>query len=505
MYIIICKFKKLVSGVLLTGCIALAAMSVLNMSTINTAVANVEERIEEENANQPEFTLSKTGKNVIVLMLDRGMGEYVPYIFNEKPELQEKFAGFTYYSNTMSYAGFTNLATPALFGGYEYTPIEMNKRDTESIVSKHNEALKVMPALFSENGYDVTVMDATYANYQWIPDMSIYDEYENVDTYITKGKYGDPETKAYNIEIVRRNFFCFSLMKTMPLAVQNTLYENGNYNRMEQAEYKDKIVYAAQIVYDTLTAKGMYSAFMEAYNVLENMNGITKFTEEETNTFLMMTNDTTHDPVLLQEPEYVPAQNVDNTALYTDVITRTSADGTVITMETIDQIVHYHANMAALLKVGEWLDYLKENGVYDNTRIIIVADHGRPVYHFEELVNGPQDVIDNAELYYPLLMIKDFNSTEFTTSDEFMTNADVPTYAFSGLIENPINPFTGNLITNTAKEGEQYITTSRIWDINANNGNTFVPSTWWVVKDNIWEHENWRYIDEECTIPKELQ
>lgn len=504
LYIIVCKSKKLVSGVLLTGCIALAAMSGLNVSTINTAVENVKERMEEENANQPEFNLSKTGKNVIVLMLDRGMGQYVPYIFNERPELQEQFAGFTYYSNTMSYAGFTNLATPALFGGYEYTPVEMNKRETESIVSKHNEALKVMPGLFSENGYDVTVMDATYANYQWIPDMSIYDEYENIDTYITKGKYGDPETKAYNIEIVKRNFFCFSVMKTMPLVVQKSLYENGNYNRMEQAEYKDKIVYAAQIILDHMTANGMYSVFMEAYNVLENLNGITHFTEDDTNTFLMMTNDTTHDPVLLQLPDYVPEQNVDNSAFYPNAITKTSADGSVIEITTLDQTLHYHANMAAMIKVGEWLDYLKENGVYDNTRIIIVADHGRPMYQFEELINGPQD-IDNVELYYPLLMIKDFNSTEFTTSTEFMTNADVPTYAFNGLIENPINPFTGNLITNTAKEGEQYIMASRVWDIMENNGNTFVPATWWVVKDNIWEHENWRYIDEECTIPKELQ
>jgi arylsulfatase A-like enzyme len=39
--------------------------------------------------------------------------------------------------------------------------------------------------------------------------------------------------------------------------------------------------------------------------------------------------------------------------------------------------MHYHSNMATMLRVGEWMDYLKEQGVYDNTRIIIVADHGR--------------------------------------------------------------------------------------------------------------------------------
>ena len=121
-------------------------------------------------------------------MLDRAMGQYVPYIFNEKPELKEQFSGFTYYSNVISFGGQTNFGAPALFGGYEYTPYEMNKRSSESLMSKHNEALKVMPVLFDQNDFNVTVCDPPYANYQWIPDLSIYDEYPEINKYITKGK-----------------------------------------------------------------------------------------------------------------------------------------------------------------------------------------------------------------------------------------------------------------------------------------------------------------------------
>ena len=43
-------------------------------------------------------------------------------------------------------------------------------------------------------------------------------------------------------------------------------------------------------------------------------------------------------------------------------------------MTTNEQVTHYQVNMAAFLKLGEWFDYLRENGVYDNTRIIIVSD-----------------------------------------------------------------------------------------------------------------------------------
>ena len=82
-------------------------------------------------ANEKILTLSKNGNNVIVVMLDRGINGYIPFIFDEKPELEQAFEGFTYYPNTLSFCGFTNFGVPALFGGYEYTPVELNKRKDE--------------------------------------------------------------------------------------------------------------------------------------------------------------------------------------------------------------------------------------------------------------------------------------------------------------------------------------------------------------------------------------
>ena len=61
-------------------------------------------------------------------------------VLKEKPELAEKFDGFTYYPNTISFGTATNLGSPALFGGYEYTPERINQRSTETLAVKHNEA-----------------------------------------------------------------------------------------------------------------------------------------------------------------------------------------------------------------------------------------------------------------------------------------------------------------------------------------------------------------------------
>ena len=134
---------------------------------------------------EPLAALSKNGPNVIVIMLDRAVGGYYPYIFNEKPELQEAFDGFTLYPNTVSYANGTAVGAVSIFGGYEYNPVGMNRRPEVTLLEKQNEALCMMPRLFSGKGYDVTVFDPPYAGFEEIPDLSIYDEYPEIDAYVT--------------------------------------------------------------------------------------------------------------------------------------------------------------------------------------------------------------------------------------------------------------------------------------------------------------------------------
>ena len=45
---------------------------------------------------------------------------------------------------------------------------------------------------------------------------------------------------------------------------------------------------------------------------------------------------------------------------------------------------YFTSTVGVSLLVGQFLDYLRENGVYDNTRIIIVADHGYPTDRWEK-------------------------------------------------------------------------------------------------------------------------
>ncbi|MGN0495248.1 MAG: membrane protein insertase YidC [Lachnospiraceae bacterium] len=463
--------------------VCMAILCVIDLRSVHQQLVTYEEtKAKSIYAQDGMIPLSKDGKNVVVIMLDRAIDGYVPYMFDEKPELREMYAGFTYYPNTISYGAFTNFGTPGLFGGYEYTPVEMNARADESLKDKQNEALSVMPVLFSDNGYHVTVCDPPYANYQWDPDISIYDQYEGIHAYITQGTYKEKVSEYVHISntsIQETNFIYYGLMKVMPVALQNKIYCDGRYLSLGNVNSSDN---------------GIYPVFLDWYAPLLGLEDMTRIVNDDTNTFLMLQNSVTHEPQVLTTPEYVPSENIDINAELENQPDLEN-NGNVLKFETESQLAHYRTNMAAMLEIGKWLDYLKENDVYDNTRIIIVSDHGKDM---DQIDSWKFDNGIDVFLYSALLMIKDFDEDEFKQSDEFMTNADVPTYAVEGLIENPVNPFTGKRINNNEKYAHpQRITTSKNYEVDKYNGNTFDTGDgqWYDVKDNIFDENNWELVE----------
>ena len=469
------KYIRLIPFILSISAVCITILSINQIYTAQKSLSDMSyiKEMKTESKISPLFNLNKNGKNVIVFMLDRAISGYVPYLFEEKPELKEQFAGFTYYPNTISHGFCTNFGTPGLFGGYEYTPTEINKRDTELLVTKQNEALKVLPVLFYENDYEVTVIDPPYAGYTWIPDLSIYDDYPNLKKYIATGRIKNEELLLELDQNAlmqnNRNFFCYSLFKSVPLLFGSEFYSNGTY-------------YSASI-----SAK--YPNIINEYSILTLLSDLTKISDKKNNTCLIIQNSTTHEPYIFQLPDYKLKSVVDNSNY------KTAADGH-IKMETEQQQSHYHANMVSLLALGKWFDFMRKNEVYDNTRIIIVADHGRGLGQFDNMLLKNPEI--DVECCNPLLLVKDFDSKDFSVSNEFMTIADTPTLAVEKLIQNPRNPFTGKIINSEEKYAHpQIITSSGHWDTTKYNGTTFDTSDghWYSVHDDIFKEENWEMIE----------
>lgn len=508
LYFVVANWKKVAKYALLAVILVAVVMSGINFVGINKSLEELK-TASTGAENETRFTLSKNSKNVIVLMLDRAMGFYVPYILQERPELLEKLAGFTYYSNTISHAGYTNMATPALLGGYEYTPVELNKRSEELLKDKQNEAHLVMPTIFETHGFDVTVADTVYANYNWATDLSIFNKeenpilkniegYDSINAIALKGKFTDTEQIKYRYATNKKNFFRFSLMKTMPLLAQLLLYDGAKYHNISGGE---ECVYGGQKIESISKANGIDPLFMDNYLAIDYLPEVTEVTESNANTFMFMVNDITHEPMLLDETTYTPVVQVDNTnydAAHTDRFVNQTT-GVKLNIRNSTDLKHYQTNVAAFLKLAEWFDYMRANDVYDNTKIILVSDHGSHNSDLDSLSHSNEIL----EYYFPLLMVKDFAdnlSTEEKTTvsfdNQFMTNADVVSLAVKDVIAGEVkNPFTGKTINMNEKTAhDQMIMCSNKWQTSVNNGTQFLPATWLAVgQSGLWDTSKIKY------------
>jgi YidC/Oxa1 family membrane protein insertase len=416
----------------------------------------------------PVFSLSKDKPNVIVIMQDGAINGFVKPIFEEHPQLKEQFDGFTLYPNTVSFAGHTIMGAPPIWGGYEYTPREMNNRDSIPLVEKHNQALLTLPLLLEKEGFAVTVTDPSWANYEWIPDTSIYEPYDNVDAFNTKSRYsalwydennfGEDQVTAKKII---RNIFWFSFLKISPTLLRPVIYDAGRYWSTE--DFGDSP-----------------TNFIDFYAILDFLPELTTY-DAEKSAALLITNEATHDPLFLQYPDYVPQSTI------TD-----KGSG------PFSGIGHYHVNNAFYLKFGEWLMELKKNGVYDNTRIIIVSDHGWGVDAHIANTDIPIPG-ERRESYNPVLLIKNFNAHGALEIDmTFMTNADVPVLATAGIVQNPVNPFSGKPLITASGIENAYITVNHLPLAQQHGKYIFKirKDQWIFVHDDIFDEKNWSSVEE---------
>ncbi len=481
--------SKVLAAVLLIGTIGISIYSTIS---INSELGKVKVTKTETLANDGSsriFHFSKEGKNVIVIMLDRAMGDYVPYIMNEKPELKEQFSGFTYYPNTTSHGFFTVFGAPELFGGYEYTPTEMNARSDELMVKKHNEALLTLPVLFGENGYDVTVSDPPYANYGWekAHDYSPYYDYDYIDVYGLEGGECLNLLSSEDLKLLygldrNRAFYYYSLMKASPVFAGRFLYDEGKYMSLS--------LHADSHIDET---------FLGQYAELANLDDLTDIQSTGDDNLTLLQSSLTHTPIKLNLPDYTLPS--DGTTSAEPEMSLYTLDGRTADVYSDVQPYHYHVNMMAYLKLGDWFDYLKEQGVYDNTRIIIASDHGRDLNQFKDMIydNGTEDTGDDIDLecFRPVYMFKDFGADgEIKTDTSFMTIADTPTLATDGIIEDPVNPFTGKEINNDEKTAhDQYITSCEYFQ-PATHEYVFKTDDydWYSVHDNVFDLDNWKNL-----------
>ena len=467
------KFKreKIVLALCAISFFVFSVISGVNISKISREYAEFEKIAFNTgnggNSLDAKLHLSKNGKNVIVMMLDRCEAAFFEPILHDFPSLRDSFADFTFYKNALSFNGHTLIGAPPLYGGYDYTPENMNARSQVPLKRKHNESLSLLARVFTEQAdFVATLSDLSWANYSYISDMGFLEEFGNDKiSGITlnkrynsdfKQEFDDGSKGMFSLsQGLERNILWMSVFRTIPAFLRSPIYYRGswlNANVIDGAE-----------------------RFLDWYAPLYYLPQITSF-DSERNSFVMMANEATH-------------TGVDTSAL-------NLIDRSALSYSDSDN----YANCAtALLAVGKWLDFLKENDCWENSRIIIVADHGIGDSVADELFGEESEVNGYAkDHFYPILLVKQFSSKEnvrpLETDMAFMTTADVPFLTLEGIVENPKNPYTGNPIDTLPKSDGVLVTTDGISNPDKSRSKyvfTVEKNSWVSVRENIFDPKNW--------------
>jgi len=475
LFLLFSKWKRFIFSFLIIAVISLAGFGIFNTGLITKEFLQLQKQQKLEFSSSenitPVYTFSLIGKNVLLIMLDRAISGYLPVMFEEKPELLSIFSGFTWYPNCASFASHTLVGAPPLYGGYEYTPKAINNRNTVTMLEKHKEAYLLLPLLFSGAGYLSTVTDPPFDNYQ-MTNISIYNDYpkihaENIHrVYSSYWNQRHPDVSGLLISgLLKNTLLRFSFFKMSPLVLRLFIYDDGEWLTTTNVNTQAK------------NRGGLTSDTIDDYAYLDLLPQLTKFEEKHINTFTMLYGSLPHSSAFLQTPDYIPVQTVTN-----------RGDG------PFAGEAGYHVNMASFLLLGKWFSFLKEHDVYNNTRIIIVADHGMG----GALKNYPHDISlpnrESVSAFNPLLMIKDFNAENVLSVDEtFMTNADTPLLILENIIDNPVNPFTHVPLESDKAQGINIVTIGALSSHDHSKYQYRIGKNQWLyVKDNIFDPANWR-------------
>ena len=341
--------------------------------------------------NKKPIKLSKKGKNVLIIFIDRATGIIAQKIFEENSKLAKDFSGFVLYPNSATFYIGTVFSYPPMVGGYEYTPENFDKRKNFFLQDMYEEALLVLPVLFRNNDYNPIIinpvrMGTRAKNLGYIyekANIDIYDypiDIENFfSNYSERGKTVYKELDKASAERIKKNLIVYIFSVILPDNLKI-----GFYKSMEDKNKKpwDKYLLKEYV---------KLSALPDLTEIKPNVKG--------KGTFTFINNELTHINKYNQNywEEHIYIQNE---GFYT---------------------------------LKEYFEFLKKNDVFDNTRIILVSDHGTWGEHHAN--------------FNPLIMVKDFEDKKpFRINFKFMTNADVPFLALSGIVKNPVNPITNNVM-----------------------------------------------------------
>jgi hypothetical protein len=431
--------------------LALLNIVVISQSLYN-AVSSGSFLENETYTSSHSIPFSKTGKNVVYFIPDMFQGWAMHRMMNENPDLKAQLEGFVWYPNALSVSRVTNTSVGPLLGGHAYAPDSMDLDTDRSVEEKLSQAKRDLSEKVRQQGYMFTSTRVPYTSIgDEDYDVFLPDWHEDWDVYNRQLDIRVTEEIHYTLLGFNALFF------SAPLAFKPKIYNNGQWLFLKSKK------------------QGRNTTTSLKHQFLRLLPYISDAGSGEGN-FILIYSMISHFPWSIVD---------ENGSMINDVSP-------------------YENNKWIIENLCKWFNWMKENEVYDNTKIVVVSDHGTHWKRFNrelDIDNPFQNVDDETvPLNYmldlnPLIMVKDFNSNQpFSEDWQFMSNMDAIDIAVGTL--DPGRDTVGALdpARDSVPDGRVLPAFVSWWTRDMNDRSQFSLEHKYIVKDNIFDADNWTMV-----------
>ncbi|MBI9099664.1 MAG: membrane protein insertase YidC [Spirochaetaceae bacterium] len=355
---------------------------------------------------------SRDKENVIVFMLDMFQGSYISHILHDDPALKNIYSGFTWYPNTLSASYYTNASLPVLLAGWDFEPRKMDQKPGKNLMEKIAVSYESLIDQAHEEDLEISFIDPSFyraytGDITSLQELGAYAASSSQFRNYWDDNHGENRQTVNEALSKSRLLYMIGLFRVVPFALKSPIYSEGGWLSL-----KNSIFSIQKSNYSHVISK---VAFLKSLPYLANR-------ERKKGTFKFFLSELTHSPFAIAE---------DGTILDDEV-----SDSP--TPEVTKGEMSYYSAHWAMVYIGDFLTWLKENEIYDNTKIILVSDHGihEDSSYMTPFLNREESVRLGKELRFlnrmnPLLLVKDFSSYgELKQDNRFMSNGDVNAIAF---------------------------------------------------------------------------
>jgi len=466
------RWRKGVFSLLLFMNVLLAGQGIYALVNSNAPVIPVEATKKEVQTDQTldlSIPLSTNEQNVVVFMMDMMTGGYLFEILEDSPQLKDSLDGFTWFPNTMAVATNTVAGQPAIMGGPEFAPAEVNRRDIQhSVIEEIGRSYEVMIDNAMAADLEVTLIEPfsyAYLSENWPSltekkiDIHTLDEYIGnlEETHIASAKIGDKSS------INKKLLQAIALFRAVPYGFKSPVYDDGFWRPL-----------GGVLVYQSY-----FKELLPEWLFLKKLPQLTRKVDLQGQYYFITSLLAHHPHALSREGELLFDR-------FPDPNERDNRKGRNA----------YYSTEWSLKILGDWCTDLKKKGLYDNTKIIIVSDHGNyrsadyaAALENESALSGLGLDRVNHTAFDSILLVKDFNdSGSMVTDKRMMSTADTSLIAFN---QNS-GSWIESLDENRSVEGQL----THAWQLFDQTGPQYESFGVFQVSGDFYDIENWKRIDD---------